>query len=263
MLLRMRSWKTKRTLRARLNEIVVSGAFSLFPGLYFSMHQAPAGQAAASRNGKQTLRYSQSYRQPDRSEAAIVTKAPKPRGPHAHHHPPEAPQGRHRRSDRRRRIRHPDPARRCGRVHLALCQQQRGAAPDEPPPARGGGPDPRAIGRARRHPGVSQQPARRRYRHAVAIAHRRDPAVQPVRPHPLDLRAARLDQRHRLRVQGLRPGMERHGRRARRLHPRRDRQVRALRLRRHVGQRLSPDHQQHPCRSTRPRISRASRSACR
>ena len=95
------------------------------------------------------------------------------------------------------------------------------------------------------NPAVPEQPARLRHRHAVAASLRRDRLLHPVRPDPVDPGAGRLDQRHRLRLQGLRHGLEGDGRQARRLRARRDRQARPDRHGQDVGQRLPPDHQFH------------------
>ena len=60
-----------------------------------------------------------------------------------------------------------------------------------------------------------------------------------------DAGAGRRDQRGRLRLRRLRPGLESDGRRARRACPCRHRQGRPPYVREDVGQRLPPDHQQH------------------
>ena len=61
-------------------------------------------------------------------------------------------------------------------------------------------------------------------------------------PDPVDPGAGRLDQRHRLRVPGLRHGVEGHGRRSRRLCARRDQEGRPRGHGQDLGQRLPPDH---------------------
>ena len=62
----------------------------------------------------------------------------------------------------------------------------------------------------------------------------------------------RLDQRRRLRLPGLRHGLEGDGRRPRRLRPRPDRQGQPRRHGQDLGQRLPPDHVLDASRSTRP-----------
>ena len=139
-------------------------------------------EPAASPNTKRALRSGNCY-------SGNIRFGPKRRGVHAHHQSPKISQYRH-----GCRARWPRSAFSPG---AAMRPSSPGGTPitmwrstDECPAARGGRSHPRAVGRPRRHPGLPQQPARRRYRHAVAIAHRRDPAVQPVGPHPADLRAA-------------------------------------------------------------------------
>ena len=96
------------------------------------------------------------------------------------------------------------------------------------------------------------------------VRSRRRRVLHALAADPLDLRAERLAQRHRLRLQGLSSGLEGDGRRARRLCPRPDRgQGHSRRHGQDLGQRLPPDHDlDRADRDARP-ISRTSRSACR
>ncbi len=87
-----------------------------------------------------------------------------------------------------------------------------------------------------------EQPARFRHRHAEPDPLRRRRVLHAVGPDPGDAGAGGLDQRHRLRVPGLRHGLEGHGRRSRRLCARRDRQGQSGRDGQDLGQRLPPDH---------------------
>ena len=68
-----------------------------------------------------------------------------------------------------------------------------------------------------RDPDIPEQPARFRHRHAEPAPIGRLRVLHPVRPDPVDPGARGLDQRRRLRLQGLRPGLAGHGRRARHL----------------------------------------------
>ena len=120
------------------------------------------------------------------------------------------------------------------------------------------------IERPARNPDLPQQPARRRHRHAEPGALGRHRVLHPLRPHPGDAGAGRLDQRHRLRLEGLRPGVAGDGRRARRLCPRRRSPRPASSPSTRCGttaiRQITVEHQadQHA-----PTTSRASRSACR
>ena len=118
--------------------------------------------------------------------------------------------------------------------------------------------------RPARDPDLPQQPARRRHRHADPVAHRRDRVLHPVRADPVDARAARLDQRHRLRLQGLRSGLDGDGRR--RSAPMFATQIAKSGLyapSTRSGTTAFARSRSRRIRSTRPTISRASRSACR
>ena len=71
-------------------------------------------------------------------------------------------------------------------------------------------------------------------------------------PDPGDAGSGRVDQRHRLRLPGLRHGLEGDGRRPRRLYPRPDRQGQSGRDGQDLGQRLPPDHLVQQGRSITP-----------
>ena len=110
---------------------------------------------------------------------------------------------------------------------------------------------------------LPEQPARLRHRHAEPGALRRRRVLHAVRPDPVDAGAGRLDQRHRLRVPGLRHGLEGDGRRPRRPCPRRDRQGRPRWSWTRSGTTASARSRRRASRSTGRTTSRASRSACR
>ena len=95
-------------------------------------------------------------------------------------HPPWLPSRERRDGGRRRRRRHSHAARPCRRVRVQIRQRKRGRTPDERAAARGGRSDQARIRRTRGRSDIPQQPARRRHRHAVAAAHRRDRDVQHV-----------------------------------------------------------------------------------
>ena len=108
-----------------------------------------------------------------------------------------------------------------------------------------------------------EQPARLRHRHAEPGALRRRRVLHPVGPDPVDARAGGVDQRRRLRVPGLRHGLEGDGRRA-------SAPMSAARSRRPTswpwtrsGTTASARSRRRPSRSTARTTSRASRSACR
>ena len=149
------------------------------------------------------------------------------------------------------------------RVLLQARDQSRGRPSAQPARQGSGRPHPAGIERAARHPALSQQSARLRHGHLEPAAFGSGRALHALRPHPLDARAGRLDQRHRLRLSGLSFGVEGDGRRARRLYPRGHRQVRHHRHGAHLGQWLSPYQLLDQGRSSRRPISTASRSACR
>ena len=113
---------------------------------------------------------------------------------------------------------------------------------DERPRQGDGGGDQGGDQWPGRPPDFPEQPARLRHRHAEPAPLRRHRVLHPVRPDPVDPGAGGLDQRHRLRLHGLRHGLEGDGRRARRLRARRDRQGRSRRHGEDLGQRLPPDH---------------------
>ena len=133
-------------------------------------------------------------------------------------------------------------ARASGRIHLQIRQQPAGVASDERPRQGDGGGDQDRDQRPLRHADFPEQPARLRHRHAEPGALRRHRVLHAVGPDPGDAGAGGLDQRHRLRVPGLRHGLEGDGRRSRRLCARRNRQGQSRGHGQDLGQRLSPDH---------------------
>ena len=127
---------------------------------------------------------------------------------------------------------------------------------------RGGRPHQGEDRRQGRDPGVPEQPARLRHRHAEPAALRRARVLHPVRPDPVDAGAGRLDQRRRLRVQGLRPGLAGDGRRARRATCAARSPSAASTRSARCGTTAIARSPARPSRSRRRTTSRASRSAC-
>ena len=114
------------------------------------------------------------------------------------------------RRGRRRAVRGARPA---GRVHLQVRQQSADRASDERPGQGDGGGDQGRDQWPVRPADLPEQPARLRHRHAEPDPLGRRRVLHAVRPDPVDAGAGGLDQRHRLRVPGLRHGLEGHGRR--------------------------------------------------
>ena len=92
---------------------------------------------------------------------------------------------------------------------------------------RAGSDQPHSRGDQRppRYQAVPAEPARLRHRPALAGAQRRRRVLQPGLVDSRDARAGRGHRQYRLRVQGLRRGVEGDGRRPRQLYPSADRQV--------------------------------------
>src|SRR6266403_620813 len=108
------------------------------------------------------------------------------------------------------------------RIHLQIRQQSSRCPSDERPRQGDGGGDQDRDQRPLRSADFPQQPARLRHRHVEPNPLRRHRILHAVGPDPGNPGSGGFDQRHRLRVPGLRHGLAGHGRRSRRPHPRRD-----------------------------------------
>ena len=141
-------------------------------------------------------------------------------------------------------------------MDLQIRQQSSRNASDEHSGAGDGGRDQAGDQRPLRPADFPVEPTGLRHRHAEPGAFRRRRVFHAVGADPLDAGSGRLDQRHGLRVSGLRHGLEGDGRRSRRLCPRPNRQGQSLRHGKDLGQRLPANHDLDQADRTAGRLPR-------